>query len=167
MRRNRRLVYRSAVDAAPWDVVESPVGDLVLTGDGERLTGLAFRNDTLPTGPRAPGAFAETRGQLAAYFEGERKEFDLPLRLDGPPFSQAVWAKLREVGFGETVSYGWIAGCIGAPKAVRAVGAANGRNPVAIIVPCHRVVGSDGKLTGYGGGLERKAWLLDFEAARR
>jgi methylated-DNA-[protein]-cysteine S-methyltransferase len=71
------------------------------------------------------------------------------------------------VGFGETVSYGWLAGCVGAPKAVRAVGAANGRNPVAIIVPCHRVVGSDGKLTGYGGGLERKAWLLDFEAARR
>jgi methylated-DNA-[protein]-cysteine S-methyltransferase len=155
------------VDAVPWDVVESPVGDLVLRGDGEHLTGLAFRNGALPTGPRAREPFVEARAQLAAYFDGDLQEFDLPLRLDGPAFSQGVWAKLREVGFGETVSYAWLAGSVGAPKAVRAVGAANGRNPVAIIVPCHRVVGSDGKLTGYGGGLERKAWLLDFEAAWR
>jgi methylated-DNA-[protein]-cysteine S-methyltransferase len=167
VRAGTRLVYRSAVGATLWDVVESPVGDLILSGDGEHLTGLAFRNGALPPGSPTPEPFAEVREQLAAYFDGERKEFDVPLRLEGPPFSQAVWTKLREVGFGETVSYGWLAGCVGAPKAVRAVGAANGRNPVAIIVPCHRVVGSDGKLTGYGGGLERKAWLLDFEAARR
>lgn len=153
--------------ATLWDVVESPVGDLVLSGDGEHLTGLAFRNGALPAGLPTPEPFAEVREQLSAYFDGERKEFDVPLRLEGPPFSQAVWTKLREVGFGETVSYGWLAASVGAPKAVRAVGAANGRNPVAIIVPCHRVVGSDGKLTGYGGGLERKAWLLDLEAARR
>jgi methylated-DNA-[protein]-cysteine S-methyltransferase len=155
------------VDATLWDVVESPVGELVVSGDGHCLTGLAFRNGGLPAGVRTPEAFAGVREQLSAYFDGERKEFDVALSLHGPPFSQTVWAKLREVGFGETVSYGWLANGIGAPAAVRAVGAANGRNPVAIIVPCHRVVGSDGRLTGYGGGLDRKAWLLDFEAARR
>jgi methylated-DNA-[protein]-cysteine S-methyltransferase len=102
--------------------------------------------------------------QLAGYFDGRLTEFDVPLELDGTPFQRRVWDELQRIPFGERTSYGELARRLGRPGSARAVGLANGRNPVSIIVPCHRVVGSDGTLTGYGGGLHRKAWLLDHEA---
>jgi methylated-DNA-[protein]-cysteine S-methyltransferase len=101
--------------------------------------------------------------QLGEYFAGRRKEFEVPLAPQGTPFQRAVWSELLRIPFGETVSYGEIAARIARPRAVRAVGAANGRNPIALIVPCHRVIGSDGTLTGYGGGLPTKRWLLAHE----
>lgn len=108
--------------------------------------------------------FADVRDQLDQYFAGERREFDIQLDLVGNSFELSVWDALLRIPYGETPSYGEIARRIGAPSGARAVGLANGRNPVAIIVPCHRVIGADGSLTGYGGGLERKRFLLDFEA---
>jgi methylated-DNA-[protein]-cysteine S-methyltransferase len=117
-----------------------------------------------PRWERRDDAFADTRRQLAEYFAGERRAFDLPLSLDGNEFELRVWSALRDIDYGETASYGEIAARIGAPTAARAVGLANGRNPIAVIVPCHRVIGADGSLTGYGGGLERKRLLLDLEA---
>jgi methylated-DNA-[protein]-cysteine S-methyltransferase len=107
--------------------------------------------------------FAETGRQLNEYFAGKRRDFDLPLAFHGTPFQQRVWTALREIPYGETVSYGKLADELGQPSAARAVGLANGKNPISVIVPCHRVVGSTGGLTGYGGGLERKRYLLDFE----
>ncbi len=146
--------------------VESPIGPLLLLSDGQSLTGLYMNDRTVPVGssesPHAP-PFPETRRQLAEYFAGTRREFDLPLALKGTTFQRIVWAFLREIPYGETVSYGDIARRIREPKAFRAVGLANGRNPISIVVPCHRVVGTNGKLTGYGGGLPNKAFLLDLE----
>ena len=113
------------------------------------------------------GWFADIIGQLRAYFDGDLTEFEIPIRLDGTDFQREVWSHLRDIPYGETISYGELARRVGSPKASRAVGLANGRNPVSIIVPCHRVIGSNGQLTGYGGGLERKTWLLDHEAAHR
>jgi methylated-DNA-[protein]-cysteine S-methyltransferase len=104
------------------------------------------------------------RTQLREYFEGRRRSFDVPLEPTGSSFELAVWTALREIPYGETVSYGELAARIGRPEAARAVGVANARNPIAVIVPCHRVIGADGSLTGYGGGLERKRLLLDLEA---
>jgi methylated-DNA-[protein]-cysteine S-methyltransferase len=115
----------------------------------------------------APDAFPDAVDQLDAYFAGELTEFDLRLRLEGTEFQRTVWAGLCEIPYGETTSYGELAARIGRPRASRAVGLANGRNPVAIVVPCHRVIGAGGSLTGYGGGLERKQALLDLERARR
>jgi methylated-DNA-[protein]-cysteine S-methyltransferase len=109
----------------------------------------------------------EASRQLAAWFAGERTQFNLPLRPRGTPFQLAVWEALREIPYGETRSYAQIAAALGAPQAVRAVGAANGANPVAIVVPCHRVIGASGKLVGYGGGLELKKSLLDLESGAR
>jgi methylated-DNA-[protein]-cysteine S-methyltransferase len=111
-----------------------------------------------------PPAFAEAEAQLRSYFAGERTTFDLPLAPRGTPFQLRVWEALREIPYGETATYGELAAAVGKPSAVRAVGAANGSNPIAVIVPCHRVIGADGTLTGYGGGLERKRILLDLEA---
>jgi methylated-DNA-[protein]-cysteine S-methyltransferase len=102
--------------------------------------------------------------QLEAYFAGELTTFDMPLKLSGTHFQLRVWSELQRIPYGETISYGELARRLGNPAAVRAVGLANGRNPITIVVPCHRVIGADGSLTGYGGGLERKAWLLDHEA---
>jgi methylated-DNA-[protein]-cysteine S-methyltransferase len=110
-----------------------------------------------------PTAFDEPVRQLAEYFAGELTEFDLELTLAGTPFQQRVWTALREIPYGETESYGELAQRIGSPTGARAVGLANGRNPISIIVPCHRVIGSSGSLTGYGGGIERKQFLLEFE----
>jgi methylated-DNA-[protein]-cysteine S-methyltransferase len=112
------------------------------------------------------GAFGDAVEQLTAYFAGGLTEFDLDLRLEGTPFQQEVWAALREIPYGETWSYGHLADRIGKPGAARAVGLANGRNPIGIIVPCHRVIGADGSLTGYGGGLPRKQLLLQLERDR-
>ena len=107
----------------------------------------------------------EAAGQLSAYFAGERREFDLPLAPRGTPFQREVWAAVAAVPYGETATYAQIAAAVGRPSACRAVGAANGRNPVPVIVPCHRIIGAAGALTGYGGGLDRKRSLLDLEAA--
>ena len=151
-----------------WDVYESPFGPLTLLAGLDGLTGLAFpgRATGLAEEDRDPAALAAATGQLEAYFAGERRAFDLSLDLAGTPFQQRVWAELRRIPYGETVSYSQLAERIGRTDIVRAVGAAVGRTPVPIIVPCHRVVGADGSLTGYGGGLPRKRALLDLEAGR-
>jgi methylated-DNA-[protein]-cysteine S-methyltransferase len=159
--------------------VSSPVGELTLTATEEGLTGVYFDRGSHPPPKREVSAWveddgargraseilADARAQLAAYFAGDRTSFDLPLAPGGTEFQRRVWSALREIAFGSTTSYGDIARQIGAPKAVRAVGAANGRNPIPIIVPCHRVIGSNGSLTGFGGGIERKEWLLSHEGA--
>jgi methylated-DNA-[protein]-cysteine S-methyltransferase len=147
---------------------DSPVGALLLSGDARALTGLGFlREDTrIPPGwVRDDVRFALERKQLDEYFSGERSEFDFPMRLEGSAFERDVWAALEEIPYGTTATYGEIAERIGRPGRARAVGAANGRNPIAIVVPCHRVIGAGGKLTGYGGGLERKRELLVLEGA--
>ena len=148
-------------------VMGSPVGPLTLVAHDHRLAGLYMdgqrhRPDGVQ-GDRDPGAFRAAVEQLDAYFAGERTAFDLPLRLAGTAFQQLVWAELQTIPYGTTVSYGELARRIGRPGASRAVGLANGRNPVGIIVPCHRVVGATGSLTGYGGGIDRKRRLLDHE----
>lgn len=155
-----------------FTALESPIGPLLLTCDGEALTGLHMQLSRHPPqlaaaveNPDAP-PFAAARAQLAEYFAGARRAFDLPLKLEGTTFQRRVWQALRQIPFGATCSYRELAGRIGNPKAMRAVGLANGRNPIAIIVPCHRVIGADGSLTGFGGGLERKEWLLAHEGAR-
>ncbi len=150
-------------------VIDSPLGPLTLVAEDDALIGLymedqrhrpvidAARDDTL-----LPGL----QEQLEAYWRRELKDFDVPLALAGSPFQQEVWAGLRTIPYGESWSYGELALAVGRPRASRAVGLANGKNPVSIVVPCHRVVGSTGNLTGYGGGLARKRWLLDLEAGR-
>jgi methylated-DNA-[protein]-cysteine S-methyltransferase len=120
--------------------------------------------DVRPDWQAAEEPFEEVRIQLAEYFAGRRTAFGLPLAMAGSPFQRRVWRALQEIPYGETTSYGEIARRVGVPSAPRAVGVANGQNPVAVIVPCHRVIGADGSLTGYGGGLERKRRLLDLEA---
>ena len=147
---------------------ESPVGELTLVGDGEAISGLYMtehrHRPPLPaTARRDDAAFAHAREQLDEYFAAERTEFDLPLRMEGSSFQREVWTALRDIRYGETVSYGELARRIGRPDASRAVGLANGRNPISIVVPCHRVIGASGSLTGYGGGIERKRFLLDLE----
>jgi methylated-DNA-[protein]-cysteine S-methyltransferase len=157
--------------AARHHTIDSPIGPLTLAGD-DVLTHCWMHQqrhspDVTPFGAPDPTAFAGVAAQLDAYFAGELTEFDVDLRLDGTPFQQRVWAALRDIPYGETISYGELATRIGQPTASRAVGLANGRNPVAIIVPCHRVIGASGSLTGYGGGLDRKRTLLDLERAHR
>jgi methylated-DNA-[protein]-cysteine S-methyltransferase len=143
--------------------VDSPVGPLWLESDGERLTGLHFGRPRLVLGEADREPFAEVVRQLAAYFAAELKQFDLPLRLEGTPFQKGVWAALCKIPYGQTISYGELARRVGSPGAFRAVGSANGRNPVAIIVPCHRVINTGGGLGGFGGGLEVKKQLLGLE----
>ena len=150
-------------------VVDSPYGPLTLVADNGVLCGLYMtaqrhRPPEENFGPREDSLFAEAEEQLEAYFASELKEFTVPLRLHGTPFQRTVWAELRKIPYGETRSYGDLAEALGNPGASRAVGLANGKNPIGIIVPCHRVVGAGGSLTGYGGGLERKQRLLDFES---
>jgi methylated-DNA-[protein]-cysteine S-methyltransferase len=151
--------------------LETPLGAVLLTADGDALTRVS-----LGAGPESvgadwervtsgPGVLAEACGQLADYFAGARTTFDLPRGATGTPFQRRVWDALCEVPYGETATYLDIARALGDANAVRAVGAANGRNPLGIVVPCHRVVGVGGALTGYAGGLDRKRWLLRHEAA--
>ncbi|GAA1842350.1 methylated-DNA--[protein]-cysteine S-methyltransferase [Actinomadura bangladeshensis] len=152
-------------------ILDSPVGPLTLVATGGALSGLYMEKQRhLPAEETfgAPGdpdtePFATVAAQLTAYFAGELTEFDVPLDLHGTPFQQRVWTALQEIPYGETTTYGELAAELGNPSASRAVGLANGRNPVGVIVPCHRVVGSTGSLTGYGGGLDRKRYLLGFE----
>jgi methylated-DNA-[protein]-cysteine S-methyltransferase len=147
-------------------VLDSPIGPLTLTGDGTRLSGVYpaqhVRRPALPAEADAD-AYPDARRQLTSYFDGTRREFDLDLAPAGTDFQRRVWAELRRIPFGCTAQYGQIARRIGVPTAVRAVGAANGRNPLSIVVPCHRVIGADGALTGYAGGVAAKGWLLEHE----
>jgi methylated-DNA-[protein]-cysteine S-methyltransferase len=151
-------------------VIESPVGPLLLVARDGALAELLMTPFAVPHRDEPTDADAavldQAERQLADYFAGRLTEFDVPLELDGTPFQKLVWAELQRIPCGERISYGELARRVGRPGSARAVGLANGRNPVSIIVPCHRVVGSDGTLTGYGGGLDRKAWLLDHEARR-
>jgi len=151
---------------------ESPIGALTLVGDAAALQGVyldaatrnaesALRADPAPL--RDDAHFREARRQLEEYFAGERREFELDLAPAGTPFQQRVWQATAAIPYGATASYRTVAERLQMPRAVRAVGAANGRNPLLIVIPCHRVIGSSGSLTGYGGGLERKRWLLDHE----
>ncbi len=149
--------------------LDTPIGELLLAGDDDALALVSFpegsmRRDPDPDWIYKEKPFAEARRQLSEYFDGKRKDFDLPLRLNGTEFQMSVLQALQKIPYGETTSYADIAERIGRPKAVRAVGAANGRNPIPIIVPCHRVIGSHGDLTGFGGGLDTKEALLRLEA---
>jgi methylated-DNA-[protein]-cysteine S-methyltransferase len=150
-----------------WTIYESPLGPLTLSGEAGVLRGMWFpgRSAALDEARRDPALFADATAQLEQYFRGERTRFELVLELTGTPFQRRVWEALREIPYGATVSYGELAETIGRADRVRAVGAAVGRTPVPIIVPCHRVIGADGSLTGYGGGLQRKRALLDLETA--
>jgi len=148
---------------------ESPIGRLLLTTDGAALTGLYMEPSRKAqsldgwTQDGTAGPLAAATLQLTEYFAGSRREFDLPLHLKGTGFQTRVWHELTEIPYGQTWSYGELARRIDKPSASRAVGLANGRNPISIVVPCHRVIGADGSLTGYGGGLPRKQWLLAHE----
>ncbi|WP_406337819.1 methylated-DNA--[protein]-cysteine S-methyltransferase [Streptomyces sp. NBC_00649] len=149
-------------------VIDSPYGPLTLVATDGTLSGLYMTDqrhrpaeETFGEGDGRP--FGAVVDQLEAYFQGELKEFDLPLRLEGTPFQRSVWEQLQHIPYGETRTYGELAEALGNANASRAVGLANGKNPVGVIVPCHRVIGASGGLTGYGGGLERKQRLLDFE----
>ena len=149
--------------------LETPIGDLLLAGDDEALSLVSFpegsrRQEPEPDWIYSEKPFAEARRQLTAYFDGTLKEFDLELRPNGTEFQLRVLEELQKIPYGTTTSYGDIAKRIGRPKAMRAVGAANGRNPIPIIIPCHRVIGSTGDLTGFGGGLDTKEALLRLEA---
>ena len=150
--------------------LSSPVGDLLLTGDGYSLGSLHLSESSRPAVAvsghrRDDDAFAEARAQLGEYFDGDRTTFDLSLTPKGTPFQLRVWHALPRIPYAATASYGEVAAAIGSPSAARAVGVANGRNPIAIVIPCHRVIGADGSLVGYGGGLDRKRRLLELEAS--
>jgi methylated-DNA-[protein]-cysteine S-methyltransferase len=152
------------------DTLDSPIGELTLVSDGEALTGLYMdaqrhRPELPATTGSDDAVLAAARRQLGEYFAGQRREFDLPVRPAGTRFQREVWDALRHIPYGETAGYGELAQRLGRPGAARAVGMANGRNPIAIVVPCHRVIGANGGLTGYGGGLERKRYLLELERA--
>jgi methylated-DNA-[protein]-cysteine S-methyltransferase len=153
-----------------YTYIDSPIGRLLLSSDGEALTGLYMETEDHPTPEAAgwardpaAGALPLALRQLNEYFAGSRQEFTLPLRPQGTTFQRRVWDALIEIPYGVTWSYGELARRIDNPNASRAVGLANGRNPISIVVPCHRVIGANGTLTGYGGGLERKRWLLAHE----
>jgi methylated-DNA-[protein]-cysteine S-methyltransferase len=144
--------------------VETPIGPLLLSSEDGRLSGVAFAGST---GPRSTEPlFVEAEAQLHAYFAGQLERFDLALAPRGTGFQRSVWEALGEIPYGSTSTYSELAAAIGQPSACRAVGAANGRNPLPVIIPCHRVVGAAGALTGYGGGLQRKQLLLALEAAK-
>jgi len=156
-------------DKDEWCVMPTPVGPMLVAGDAERLhfVGLpgSFEEARLASDRRGtPDAVDETVRQIDAYFAHQLREFSLPLEPSGTEFQRRVWFTLADIGYGETETYGQLAARVGNPKACRAVGLANGRNPIPLILPCHRVIGSNGSLTGYGGGLDLKRWLLDHEA---
>jgi methylated-DNA-[protein]-cysteine S-methyltransferase len=163
---------RAGAGSPLYTHVTSPLGRLLLTGDEDRLWSISMerqrgRPGVGPEWREAAEPFFEVRLQLEQYFSGERTEFELPLRITGSDFQRRVWRALRSVPYGKTCSYGELAASIGSPRAARATGLANGRNPFAIVIPCHRVVGAQGALVGYGGGLGRKRWLLEHERRER
>jgi len=153
-----------------FDTLSTPIGTLTIAADQDGLRHVLFPENKYDVEGRASwqrdaAALRVARGQLEAYFAGERRDFELSLSPAGTPFQCKVWRTLAEIPFGRTWSYGELARRIGDPSAVRAVGAANGRNPLPLVLPCHRVIGSNGKLTGFGGGLPLKQWLLEHEGA--
>jgi methylated-DNA-[protein]-cysteine S-methyltransferase len=155
-------------DRMIYTTMDSPIGELLLLGDGESLIGMHMQAGRHPLRidprwVRDDDALDDVRRQLEEYFAGERTSFDLKLRFDGTAFQRTVWHALTEIPYGETISYGELARRIDRPDRARAVGTANGQNPIAVIVPCHRVIGADGKLVGYGGGLDNKRRLLELE----
>jgi len=155
-----------------YAITDSPIGELLVLGDEASVHGLLMNGDGTFDARKQEltqdqEAFEDTIEQLEQYFAGDRDEFDLPLEPQGTEFQRSVWKALERIPFGETRSYGEIAAEVGRPKAARAVGMANNRNPIAVIVPCHRVIGAGGALVGYAGGLERKTWLLDHEREAR
>ena len=143
-------------------ILQTPLGTAIIEGDEKGISSL-FLSDEKPTDQNPPDELAEAIQQLKEYFKGQRKEFDLKLNPSGTTFQKQVWKSLQKIPFGKTCSYLQLARELGDPKAVRAVAAANGKNPLWILVPCHRIIGSDGSLTGYAGGLWRKKWLLEHE----
>ena len=157
-------------DTLYWHEIDSPVGRLLLAGDGESLIQVSFQSGPRPQQPHDswiadPAPFRDVIAQLGEYFAGRRRRFDLPLRPRGTEFQRRVWRALTEIPYGGTICYGELARRIGKPSASRAVGLANGANPLPIIVPCHRVIGANGSLTGFGGGLPIKRQLLSLEGA--
>ena len=161
---------RVAAPALTYDVVAAPIGRLIVASDGSAVAGVWMANAS-PSDDRweqqrgTDPVLAEARRELLAYFDGTLREFRVPLAPNGTAFQRRVWTALTNIPYGTTTSYADLARRLGNLTAVRAVGAANGRNPIPIIVPCHRVIGSDGSLTGFGGGLDRKRWLLHHEGA--
>ncbi|HEY6341450.1 MAG TPA: methylated-DNA--[protein]-cysteine S-methyltransferase [Bryobacteraceae bacterium] len=153
-----------------YQYLETPIGKLLIAGDGETVRIIAFPKNGRARDPQpgwiegSTGATEETVRQLREYFAGRRREFELPLDPEGTEFQKNVWRELQGIPYGRTISYGELARRIGNPKASRAVGAANGANPIPIVIPCHRVIGANGKLTGFGGGLPIKEKLLDLES---
>lgn len=166
--------FQASAKRYVWKKMDSPIGQLTLVGTDAGMAAILWENDRAerlrlmldveaPTHP----VLVDAERQLQEYFAGRRQSFDLPLDVTGTPFQRRVWKALRTIPFGETRSYGQIAAQIGNPRAVRAVGAANGRNPLPIVAPCHRVIGSNGTLTGFAGGIETKARLLALEGKGR
>ena len=153
-----------------WTTMKSPVGELFIAGRDGKITDVLFRRPHTgfpgPLWEKSDKPFREIKRQLDEYFRGERKKFDLKLAPEGTPFQLAAWRQLRRIPHGVTISYGEQAKSMGKPRAARAVGAANAKNPISIVVPCHRVIGANGKLTGFGGGLGKKRKLLDLEGAK-
>ena len=155
-----------------YTYMDSPIGSLLLAGDGENLQQLGFPGGKMqrrhePGWVEDGSRFSAVTEQLRGYFAGKLEKFDLPLAPSGTSFQRKVWSALRDIPYGETRSYGELARNTGNSKASRAVGAANGQNPIPVIIPCHRVVGSDGSLTGFGGGLDTKRFLLELELQQR
>jgi methylated-DNA-[protein]-cysteine S-methyltransferase len=151
-----------------YRTIASPIGPLLLAGDDEGVRFLLFEHGRDQASPKAEweperGRLNEPARQLTAYFQGKLREFDVPVRPEGTPFQRSVWRALQDIPYGDTISYGELARRLGNPKAARAVGLANGANPISIIIPCHRVIGSNGSLVGYGGGLPTKQALLALE----
>lgn len=142
---------------------DSPLGPIEIVGDEEFVNEVEFRKEKGSDDENIPASLLETKKQLEEYFSGARNSFDLPLKQSGTDFQQKVWNELCNIPFGKTISYHELAVRLGDAKSIRAAGTANGKNKLAIIVPCHRVIGSDGSLTGYAGGLEKKEWLLRHE----
>ena len=164
----KRAAVRQRDSNLRYGYFDSPVGSLLVAGDADHLHLIGFPTESWTQRPRADwrrddGRFADAFRQLDAYFAGDLTRFDLPLRFAGTAFQNKVWAALCDIPFGQTVSYGALASRIGKPTASRAVGGANGANPLPIVVPCHRVIGSDKSLTGFGGGIQIKKFLLDHE----
>lgn len=159
------------IETTRYTYVDSPIGSLLLAGDGETLSLLGFERGKMcrrheASWRRDDAGFVDARRQLAEYFAGSRQRFELKLAPAGSEFQRAVWSALTRIPFGETWSYGQLAQHLGRPKAARAVGAANGTNPIPVIIPCHRVIGANGRLTGFGGGLMTKRQLLTLEGCR-
>ena len=155
-----------------YTLMDSPLGPILLAGDDEGLKLINIQEGAAPVAlqpewQQDEGEFSDAIKQFGAYFAGELKAFDLKLKPEGTPFYRQVWQELTQIAYGETISYGELAARVGKPKAARAVGAANGRNPLPIVIPCHRVIGADGSLTGYGGGLRFKVALLELEKKHR